>query len=1062
MRRPVTVGVLGVLAFVTLPALLFAQEMRTITGHVTAAQTLQPLAGVQVTVKGTNVGTLTNDEGNFTLRVSPDAMTLVFTYIGFQVVEARVQDRVEVGLTQQAIGLEGIVVTALGVEREKKTLGYSIQDVQGDQLAAVPELNVVNALQGNVAGVHITNAGPTGGTSRIVIRGASSITGSNQPLFIVDGVPVDNSASGDGYGRNTGYGGIDYGNAIQDIDPNNIQSVSVLKGPNAAALYGSRAANGAVVITTKSGGGIQSRGLGITATSSITFEDPLRLPSYQNRYGQGYDGQFQWVDGAGGGTYDFYDESWGPRMDGQPIDQFTGPGMPWSPHPDNIRSFFRTGSTWNTNVAVSRSGSSSNVRLSLSNIQVAGMAPGEQINRRTVSLKGGAAVTERLSTEASLNYTNAQGNNRMGTGYDENNPMQSFVWFGRQIDMNALRHYACDGTESTPCDPNGGQYNWNYNYHNNPFWEQYVNWNDDQRDRLIGNVQASYELNDWITVTGKVGRDWYRDHRKNVTAFNSLDDAGDGGFLESERYRSETNADLLVTATRQLTPSISMDVNAGGNVRKNDYTFSDVSVTALTAPDIYTIDNSSVTPDPSDYTEQKRVQSLYGSLSLNYGGYLNLDVTGRNDWSSTLPADNRSYFYPSVSSAFVFTDAFGIESSFLSSGKLRASWTRVGNDTDPYQLTSTLNAQQQFGSAPMFAIPNQLPNANLKPEQTTAWEVGTDLGFFNERMGFVLTYYDNTTKDQILGVQVSSTSGYTSQVLNAGEVRNWGWELLLNATPIRQQDGLRWDMTVNWSKNNSKVVDLYGDLETLVLGTYWSLNIEARKDEPYGALFGSGYLRCGDDQISAGGCTSAQRGMLMLSASGQPRIDPERRVLGNYNPDWVGGIQNRFSYGPFDLSVLVDGQRGGDVFSVTNWFGTYAGVLEETLLGRETDWNDPGVLVRGVLPDGTVNGEGGVDVRRLSQDYFESMYGNQEFGIADASYVKLREVRLGYELPQSLMDRMGFSGGNLSLIGRNLALWSKIKNIDPETAFDASNVQGIEFGQMPTARSIGFALSIRP
>jgi len=1062
MRRPVTVGVLGVLAFVTLPALLFAQEMRTITGHVTAAQTLQPLAGVQVTVKGTNVGTLTNDEGNFTLRVSPDAMTLVFTYIGFQVVEARVQDRVEVSLTQQAIGLEGIVVTALGVEREKKTLGYSIQDVQGDELAAVPELNVVNALQGNVAGVHITNAGPTGGTSRMVLRGASSITGSNQPLFIVDGVPVDNSASGDGYGRNNGYGGIDYGNAIQDIDSNNIQSVSVLKGPNAAALYGSRAANGAVVITTKSGGGVDSRGLGITATSSVTFEDPLRLPSYQNKYGQGYDGQFQWVDGAGGGTYDFYDESWGPRMDGQPIDQFTGPGMPWSPHPDNVRSFFRTGSTWNTNVAVSRSGSSSNVRLSLSNIQVKGMAPGEQINRRTVSLKGGAAVTERLSTEASLNYTNSEGNDRMGTGYDENNPMQSFVWFGRQIDMNALRHYRCDGSEPTPCDPNGGQYNWNYNYHNNPFWEQHVNWNDDQRDRLIGNVQASYQLNNWITLTGKVGRDWYRDHRKNVTAFNSLDDAGDGGFLESERYRSETNADLLVTATRQLTPSLSMDVNAGGNVRKNDYTFSDVNVTALTAPDIFTIDNASVTPDPSDYTEQKRVQSLYGSLSLNYGGYLNLDVTGRNDWSSTLPVDNRSYFYPSVSSAFVFTDAFGLQSSFLSSGKIRASWTRVGNDTDPYQLTSTLNAQQQFGSAPMFAIPNQLPNADLKPEQTTAWEVGTDLGFFNERMGFVLTYYDNTTKDQILGVQVSSTSGYTSQVLNAGEVRNWGWELLLNATPIRQQDGLRWDMTVNWSKNKSKVVDLYGDLETLVLGTYWSLNIEARKGEAYGAMFGNGYLRCGDDQISAGDCTSAQRGMLMLSASGQPRRDSHRRVLGNYNPDWVGGIQNRFSYGPFDLSVLVDGQRGGDVFSVTNWFGTYAGVLEETLLGRENDWNDPGVLVRGVLPDGTVNGEGGVDVRRLSQDYFESMYGNQEFGISDASYIKLREVRLGYELPQSIMDRMGFSGGNLSLIGRNLALWSKIKNIDPETAFDASNVQGIEFGQMPTARSVGLALSIRP
>jgi len=1062
MRRSMCRNVLLAAALAVLPSFLVAQEMRVVTGRVVEAVTGQPLPGVQVSVKGLAVGTLTDAEGTFSFRIPSDANTLVFTNLGYLSQELAAGTDLMVRMEQQAIGLEGIVVTALGVHREKKSLGYSIQDVQGDELAAVPELNIVNALQGSVAGVHITNAGPTGGTSRIVIRGASSITGSNQPLFIVDGIPVDNSASGDGYGRNSGYGGIDYGNAIQDIDPNNIQSVSVLKGPNAAALYGSRAANGAVVITTKSGGGVDSRGRGITATSSITFEDPLRMPSYQNRYGQGYDGQFQWVDGGGGGTYDFYDESWGPRMDGQPIDQFTGKAMPWSPHPDNVRSFFRTGSTWNTNFAVSRAGQASNVRLSLSNIQVEGMAPGEQVSRRTVSLKGGASLTERLSTEASLNYTNSKGENRMGTGYDEDNPMQSFIWFGRQIDMDALRHYQCDGTEPTPCDPNGGQYNWNYNYHNNPFWEQYKNWNDDQRDRLIGNVQASYQLNDWITVTGKVGRDWYRDHRRNVTAFNSLDDAGDGGFLESERFRAETNADLLLTATRELTPSLTLDVNAGGNVRKNDYTFSDVNVTALTAPDIFTIDNASVTPDPSDYTEQKKVQSLYGSVSLNYGGYLNLDVTGRNDWSSTLPEDNRSYFYPSVSSAFVFTDAFGLQSSFLSSGKVRASWTRVGNDTDPYQLTSTLNAQQAFGSTPMFAIPNGLPNAELKPEQTTAWEVGTDLGFFNERMGFVLTYYDNTTKDQILGVQISSTSGYTSQVLNAGEVRNWGWELLLNATPIRQDDGLRWDMTVNWSKNNSEVVDLYGDLETLVLGTYWSLNIEARKGEPYGAMFGNGFLRCGDDLIATGACTSAQRGMLMLSASGQPRRDPTRRILGNYNPDWVGGIQNRFSYGPFDLSVLVDGQRGGDVFSVTNWFGTYAGVLEETLLGRENDWNDPGVLVRGVLPDGTVNGEGGVEVRRLAQDYFENMYGNQEFGISDASYVKLREIRLGYELPESLLGRMGFSGGNISLIGRNLALWSKIKNIDPETAFDASNVQGIEFGQMPTARSIGFALSIRP
>jgi TonB-linked SusC/RagA family outer membrane protein len=1025
------------------PALAEAQELRTITGRVITIENLQALAGAQVSVKGTNVGTLTDEEGRFTLRVPPDATMLVVRYLGYRTVEVAVADEVEVTLEYQAIGLEGIVVTALGVQREKRSLGYSVQDVTGRDLAQVPELNVVNSLQGQVAGLHVTDAGPTGGSARIIIRGSSSITGDNQPLFIVDGIPIDNSAPGNG-----GYGGLDVGNTAQDINPDDIESISVLKGPNAAALYGSRAANGAIVITLKSGSGLDAGGLGITATSSFTFEEPLRLPSYQNLYGQGVDGEFQFVDGAGAGLWDFVDESWGPRLDGRLIDQFTGLQQPWLPQPDNVRNFFDTGSTWDTNVAISRANENSNVRLSLSNTQVGGIAPGNTIDRIGVALKGGSTITDRLNAEASLNYMNQEAENRPGTGYDEDNPMQSFVWFGRQVDMNALRNYRCAGDEPSACEP-GQQYNWNYNYHNNPFWEQLVNTNTDQRDRLLGHVQATYQLADWISVMGRVGRDWYRDHRKDVIAFNSLDDAGDGHFNESTRYRSETNADMLLTANRQLTDNIGLSLAGGGNVRSNNYNFTGVSVTALTAPGIYTIDNAAVTPNPTDYTEDKKVRSLYGSLSANYAGYLNVDVTGRNDWSSTLPEGSNSYFYPSVSSAFVFSDAFGMESDLFSSGKIRASWTRVGNDTNPYQLSSVFNAQQAWGSVPMFSVPNGLPNRDLKPEETTAWEVGTDVGFFRERLGFVVTYYDATTKNQILGVQISPTSGYTSQILNAGAVRNWGVELLARATPVRTASGFRWDVTVNWARNRSEVTELYGDLKTLVLGTYWSLNIEARKGEPYGVMFGNGYLR--DEQ-----------GRWMLDAAGRPRIDPVRRVLGNYNPDWNGGIQNRFSYGAFDLNVLVDGQMGGDMFSVTNWFGEYAGVLESSLRGRENDFCDPGIVVSGVLPDGSINGDGQDDVTVCPESYFARNFGNHEASIEDASYIKLRELRLGYEIPANLMARFGFSGGNIALIGRNLALWSKIANIDPETAFDASNVQGIEFGQFPTARSIGLSLSIRP
>jgi hypothetical protein len=707
--------------------------------------------------------------------------------------------------------------------------------------------------------------------------------------------------------------------------------------------------------------------------------------------------------------------------------------------------------TSNTNLSFEQSSSQGNVRLSLSNALTEGMAPGEQIGKIGVALKGGLTVTDRLQTEASLNYTSQDSENRMGTGYDEDNPMQSFIWFGRQTDMEALRNYRCYEGAPTPCTE-GGQYNWNYNYHNNPFWEQLVNTNEDTRDRLLGHVQATYQVNDWITVTGRVGRDFYREHRKNVTAFNSLDDAGDGGFSEATRFQSETNVDLIATVARQLTDDISLDITAGGNVRTSEFSSATVGVSALTAPGIYTIDNASVAANPADHEQAKKVESAYGSASLNYKGYFNVDVTGRNDWSSTLPEDNRSYFYPSVSSAFVFTDAFGMQSDLLSSGKVRGSWTRVGNDTDPYQLASVYTSQQGFGSVPMFSLPNALPNTALKPEETTAYEVGADLGFLNERMGFVLTYYNAVTRNQILGVQISSTSGYTSQILNAGEVENWGYELLLRATPVLG-DNFQWDMMVNWSKNDSEVVDLYGDLETLVLGTYWSMNVEARKGQPYGVFYGNGYLTENGDGTGA----------WLLDSRGRPQRDTNRRVLGNYNPDWNGGISNRFSYGPMELSVLVDGQHGGDIFSTTNWWGEYAGVLESTIRGREQDWCTPGVIVDGIMPDGSVNGDGVNDVSVCPESYFGRNYGNQAAGIDDATYVKLREVRLGYELPGSFMDRFGFSGGDIAFIGRNLFLWApNIDNIDPETAFDASNTQGIEFGQFPTARSLGFSLSIRP
>jgi TonB-linked SusC/RagA family outer membrane protein len=1043
-------------AFLWMPSTLGAQEeMRTVTGSVTVEDTQQPLPGARVAVKGTVIATVTDSRGFFSLRVPQDAEMLVFTYLGYRSEEAPVSDQVDVMMAIAPVGLEGIVVTALGVRREKASLGYSVQDVSGDELAEVPELNIVNSIQGNVAGVHITNAGPTGGSSRIVIRGANSIDGNNQPLFVVDGVPLDNSGP-----RCTGGRCLDWGNTIQDLDPANIENVSVLKGPNAAALYGSRAANGAIVITTKSARGeaVGAGGLNVTVTISATAETPLRLPDYQNEYGQGLFGEYQFVDGAGAGLWDFVDESWGPKLDGRPIDQFTGPGMPWVAHPDNVSSFFRTGATLNTNIAVSHSSERAHVRLSLTDTRLNAISPASTINRIGLALKGGIGITDRLSADASINYIDNSAENRMGTGYDEDNPMQSFIWFGRQVDMEALRNYECTGEEPTACTI-GGQYNWNYNYHNNPFWEMYVNGNSDERDRLFFNTSLSYQLTDWITATGRVGRDWYRFHRLDIVAPHSLDDAGDGSFRERTEYRGETNWDLILTGTRQLTSDLSLDVTAGGNLRKNKYEWVNIQVDRLNSPGIYSIDNAKVPPIPTDYLSEQEVRSLYGALTLGYRGWLTLDLTGRNDWSSTLPEGENSYFYPSVSTAWVFSETFGLRSSLLSSGKLRASWARVGNDADPYQLENTLNASVQWGGIPMYSVPGRLANESLKPEETEAWEFGTDLGFLNERLGFVLTYYKSNTTNQIMAAEVSKASGFDQLMLNAGEVENRGWELLLRANPLRSTTGLNWDLTLNWAKNASEVVNLQGDLETLVLGTYWSLNIEARKGEPYGALYGNGFLRCPHPDYTDI-CTSETDGMMILAANGQRRQDPDRRVLGNYNPDWVGGLQNRFSYGPWDLSFLLQGQKGGDIFSVTDYFGKYAGVLESSIPGREEDFCTPGVNAPGVLPDGSINGDGVDDQYVCPQDFYGGVWGKQEASILDATYMKLRELRIGYELPRNWVSWMGFDGGNFSLIGRNLLLWSKCDNIDPETAFDASNVQGIEFGQHPSTRSYGFSLTL--
>ncbi len=1041
-----------------------------------------PLANARVIVLGTNLSATTDAAGSYAIEnVPPGTHSLRATVLGYTpatmvnvTIAAGVPFTANFELREAAVQLEEVVVTALGIEREQRTLSFAAQMVSEDKLSGVPKSNLISSLQGNVAGVRVTNAGGAFSSARIVVRGASSILGQNQPLIVVDGIPIDNyAAANSGYGAGD-FGGYDVGNAAGEINPNNIQSMTVLKGPNAAALYGSRAANGAIVITTKKGQGAPGEGgFGITATVGTMFETPLRLPDYQNQYGQGFYGEFDFLDGNFGGLNDGADESWGPKLDGRtsgcvynaagtaydtsvPCRQFFGVG-PWQAYPNNVRDFWKTGVVTNLNVAVARTTTRNNVRLSVGRTDESGMYPSNTNRRTDVALAGGAQISSRWSTEASIDYINNSYANQPKQSYDEADPMQNFIWFGRQVNVAMLK----DSLYRNPNDPLTKQilagnptlrtdapipYSWNYSYHQNPYWSAQVKTTDFERNRGLGHGSVTYKVADWLSITGRTGRDWYQSHFRANYPVNNIDPDPQGGLLDINETRSETNSDFLITADRSLFPGLDLTVNAGGNGRQNSTESNTSQGTLLVSPGVYTLENVAGQTPAQLRVYKKKVNSLYGSASFNWKNWFNVDVTGRNDWSSTLPKNKNSFFYPSVGAALIFTDALGISSDFLSYGKLRGSWTRVGNDTDPYQLAAVYDAGNPWAGQPSYTAPNRLPNPNLKPEQTTGEEIGADLGLLNNRVTLNGTWYQKSTTDQILPVSLSRTTGYTQAVVNSGNVRNRGIELAATITPVQARD-FRWSLVANWSKNTNKVLSLYSGVQRIIIGSFWNVNVTADSGAAYGNLVGYKWRR---DTTLAGN-------PIVVGSNGLPRRDPTQQVLGNYNPDWVGGISNTFSYKNLSVSVSFDGQKGGSVYSVTKWFGQYSGVLVATLQGRENNWDDMFVVPNAVYANHTQD-----TTKVLAQDYWHNTFYAQEAGIIDASYLKLRDARLAFDLPASLAQHLGFSGATIAIVGHNLALWAKQKTIDPETAQDTGNRQGTENGQLPTARSIGFTLSVRP
>jgi TonB-linked SusC/RagA family outer membrane protein len=974
--------------------------------------------------------------------------------------------------------LGDVVVTALGVKREQKSLGYANQVVKGDDINTAKDPNLVNSLQGKIAGVQIAGGGNIGGSSRITIRGVKSLTGENQPLFVVDGVIIDNS----NYATldvESGALGYDYGNAAQDINSDDIESVNVLKGGPAAALYGSRGANGVIVITTKKGSKhSKEKGkspIGVSVTENMMFNQVSVLPKYQNEYGAGYSpGFLPDEDNPLQNRVKLEDDaSWGPKMDGTPVRQWTSyfpsdPAnyqklTPFVAHPDNVKDFFKTGYTANTNVSLDGANDKGSFRLSFSNLTQKGTVENSSLKRNSINFAGTYNFSDKLFADIGVNYVLNQGVGRPGVGY--NSLFSNFTqWFQRNLDMNELRNFQ---------NPDGSQRSWNMiqqddgswapYFWDNPYWTIYKNYENDRRDRVFGNVDLGYKVLKWLTVKGKVTTDYYNDFREERVAIGS---ATAGGTLPHYNMNqitfNENNYELLVSAHHVFKEIFDISGFIGGNRRDVKYmnNFSETQG-GLNIPNWYTLENSIDKVKVDNYRSQRRVNSVFASASFGFKSMLYLDLTARNDWSSTLPVKYSSYFYPSASLSFVFSELLK-KKNILSFGKIRGGWAMVGNDTDPYRVQTRLSAGQSFGSSAIFVVPNTFNNPDLKAEKIYTWEVGTDLRFFQDRIGIDLGYYHSVTKDNIFRIQQSGSSGAAYRYANAGVLQNQGVELATTLVPVKVK-GFTWSVGFNFAKNWNVVKELYkdqsgNDVEGLLIGTApFAATLEARPGMAYGQIVGYDFVY-------------DQNGNKMVGADGNYLSSDKVKPLGSILPDFTGGVNTTLSYKGFSAYFLFDFQKGGHIFSLTNMWGKFDGTLAETAANniREDSLIVQGVKVTGTDADGNPISDGTKnDVKISAIDYYQNGSGNGYYGptkvdVYDASFVKFREMRIMYSLPAKLLEKTPIRGLSFGVIARNIAiLYKNVPHIDPEISSSTSNIQGFEGGAKPTERSIGFNINVK-
>ncbi|MDC1105545.1 SusC/RagA family TonB-linked outer membrane protein [Prolixibacteraceae bacterium] len=1046
-------------------------QRRAISGLVISKGDNQPIPGATIVVSSTLEGTVTNYDGSFQLSPPSEAKTLTVSYIGMKSVEVPISlnNYYSISLEPDNIAVDEVVVTALGVSREKKALGYSVQNVSGDAVGSGDRGNALSQLSGKVAGLQVSGSSSAiGGSTRVLIRGANSITGENQPLFVVDGVPLDNSNYSESQGR-PGASGVDYGNMAQDINPEDIGNISVLKGPSAAALYGSRAANGVIMITTKKGQ--EQPGFGVSIRSGVSIEQVNRLPKLQNQYGGGGLSSFDEVtiDGQRYSTvaYDV-DESWGPKFDPN-VQVLHWDGLnpqdsenylktrPWVAPENDIDHFFDTGVIFNNSITLSGAKDKSDFRLSFNSLNGSGFLPNSSSDKYTVTFNGRSKISDMLEIVAGGSFINNQVTGRPVTGYSSNNVMlQLTQWGQRQLDYERLKRYK---------NPDGTHNPWNRTsalnsrpkYINNPYWIRYENYTEETRNRFIGNAGVIFRPIQSLNSTLKIYHDSY--------VFQNSDRMSVGSrhtprYAETVRQFQEDNLEWITQWQKPLGANWTFDALIGANVRNNKfYRSSSETQSGLFIPGLYNTKNSVDPPIVDDYEKHRLGYSVFGRASAGFKSVVYLDVTARNDWSSTLPVENRSYFYPSVNGSLVFSSLpFLASSEILSFGKLRAGWAKSGNDTDPYALSETYAlTSPNFKGVAQYSVPNVLANSELKAEVTFAKEVGLEAMFLDNRIGFDATLYWNRTEDLITRVALSGTAGYSHMFANAGVMTNRGFELVVNATPV-QAKGFSWDLSVNYAKNRNKLVSLSEGIDNYQMGVApQNVTVNAFVGASYGAILGTNFVY-------------DNKGNRVVGPDGRYLESLSPEVIGSVLPDFNMGVQQHLRYKNFTLSALIDIQKGGDYYSLSNLFGMSSGLLEETVYKDGVDIRQQGVVLDGVygkfdgsgqvvyitkenmLTDQPVVNETKITARQYGKDF---RYGPDVQNIFDASYVKLRELTLSYQFPSHWIEVL--QDLRLSVYGRNLYTWGLDNpNIDPEMAVTSSgNVQGIEGGALPSIANYG-------